>query len=420
MGEFSGNELDIALTALGGLVLVLGLLSGFLKERLFLSDPLVAVCIGILLGPSGLHLLDLSHWGNPQSILEQGARLAIAIQLMGVALRLPKGYLLRHWKAQAVLLGLVMPLSCVASAVLVYFILGLPLWVALLVGAIVTPTDPVVATAIVTGKVAERNLPDRLRHTLSAESAANDGLAYPLVFLPILFLTRSPGEALGQWFGEILLWEVGATVVLGAVCGYLAGWLLLRAERQHTIDKPSFLAYTLALSLLVLGGIKLLHGDGILAVFVAGSTFSLVVSGSERSQEERVQEAVDRFFTLYVFVLFGLGLPWREWFDLGWSGAIAISALLLLRRLPVLFLLKSCFPHSLQRNGDLLFMGWFGPMGVAAIFYAMLAIRETQTESIWAIVSAVVCASIVVHGISAIPGAKRYGQRHSPQAPPRE
>jgi NhaP-type Na+/H+ or K+/H+ antiporter len=89
MSQLNPSEINIALLTLGGLVIVLGLFSGFLKERLFLSDPILALLVGVLLGPFVLGWIDLAHWGKPEAILEQGARLAIAIQLMGVALRLP-------------------------------------------------------------------------------------------------------------------------------------------------------------------------------------------------------------------------------------------------------------------------------------------------------------------------------------------
>lgn len=400
-------EVNLALLVLGGLVLVLGLLSGFLKERLFLSDPVVALLLGVVLSPAVFGAIDLHHWGQPEGILEQSARIAIGIQLMGIALRLPPGFVRQKWRPLTVLLGLVMPLMWLASALLVYLILGLPFWVSMLLGAVISPTDPVVATSIVTGRVAERNLPDRIRYILSAESGINDGLAYPFVMLPILFLTRSPGEAVWHWLSRTLLWEVVGAVILGLTAGYLAGWLLKWAERKQLIDKQSFLAYTVALSLVVLAGVKLMGGDGILAVFVAGCTFSMVVRNRDRAEEEEVQEAVDRLFTVYVFVLLGLSIPWRGWMDLGWRGVIFAIALLLLRRLPAIFALRRWLPEC-DRRADLLFMGWFGPIGVAAIFYAMLALRKAGVGVAWDVASLAICASIVVHGFTAIPFTKLY------------
>jgi NhaP-type Na+/H+ or K+/H+ antiporter len=409
-GGLTLSELNLALLVVGGLILVIGLFSGLIRRSL-LSEPLVALLIGILLGPYALGLLDVAGWGSQETILEQAARLTLAIGLMGVALRLPRGEPFRHWRSLAVLLGLVMPLMWASSGLLVYLILGLPFWVALLVGAVVTPTDPIVSSTIVTGGVAEQNLPSGLRHTLSAESGFNDGLAYPFVLLPILILTYPPEEALVHWLTRTLLWEVGAAIALGALVGYGAGKLLEWAESKEMIEQTSYLAYTIALSLAVLGGAKLIGSDGILAVFVAGIAFDMAVTESERAQEERIQEAVNRFFILPIFVLLGLTIPWASWLELGWSALLLICAVLVLRRLPAMLILSPLLgPVRGLRNA--LFLGWFGPIGVAALFYATLSSGRTGAEEAWVVGSLIICASIVVHGLSATPLTRLYG-RHA-------
>ena len=406
-------EINIALLTLGGLVILLGLFSSLIKGRFFISDPIIALLVGILISSWGLDLVHLERWGKPETILEQSARLAIAIQVMGVALRLPKGYIFKHWQPQAILLGLVMPLMWLVSGLLVYLILGLPFWVSMLIGAIITPTDPVIATSVVTGTIAEQNLPARIRYTLSAESAANDGLGYAFVVLPILLLTKPPGEAIFHWLTTTLIWEVGVAVILGGVLGYLAGKLLLWSEAKKMLEKHSFLAYTVALSIFVLAAVKLLGSDGILAVFVSGVMFSIVVNGRERAQEEQVQEAIDRFFTLYIFVILGLNLPWQQWLELGWSGLFLVGAILLLRRLPAVLALKNKI-SSIIKWTDALFMGWFGPIGVAAVFYANLSVQRVGIESIWVVSSLIVCASILIHGLTAVPFTKFYGKTNEP------
>jgi NhaP-type Na+/H+ or K+/H+ antiporter len=279
----------------------------------------------------------------------------------------------------------------------------------MLVGAVITPTDPVVSTSVVTGKVAEENLPERIRNSLSTESAANDGLAYPFVLLPILILTKTPTEALSEWLIRVLLWEVGGAILMGALIGYIAGRLLVWAEAKQSIEKQSFLAYTLAISLFVLGFVKLLGSNGILAVFVAGIAFDMVVGGRDRAEEENVQEAVDRFFTLYIFVILGLALPWQQWLELGWKGLLLAVAVLLLRRPPAFLLLRPLL-GQLKSWQDTLFLGWFGPIGAAAIFYAMLALRKTGLESAWVIGSLIISASIIAHGFTAVPLAKAYAK----------
>jgi sodium/hydrogen antiporter len=403
------SELNIALAVVGGSVLILGLLSGLIR-RSILSEPLVALLVGVLLGPAALGLLEPAGWGSQkETILEQAARLTLAISLMGVALRLPKREPLRGWRSLAVLLGIVMPLMWLTSGLLVYLILGVPFLVALLVGAVVTPTDPVVSSTIVTGELAEKNLPDRVRYTLSAESGFNDGLAYPFVFLPILLLSRPPQEALSHWLTHTLLWEVGVAVVFGALIGYGAGRLLEWAHGKGIMEQTSFLAYTLALSLAVLGAAKLLGSDGILAVFVAGLAFDAAVSESDRAEEERIQEAVNRFFILPIFVLLGLTIPWEGWLKLGWAGLFLVLAVLLLRRLPAVLALKPLLGR-VRGMRDALFLGWFGPIGVAALYYASLSVREAGVEEAWVAGSLIICASILIHGLSATPLTKLYGK----------
>lgn len=408
------SELNTALVIVGGLVLILGLLSGFIRGSV-LSEPLIAVLAGVLIGPRVLGLLDTTTWGSQHAILEQSARLTLAIALMGVALRIPPRDLLRRWRPLAVLLGLVMPAMWLTSGLLVHLILGSPFWVAMLLGAVLTPTDPVVASTIVTGRVAEQNLPDRLRDVLSGESGANDGLAYPLVVLPILLLTRQPQEALTHWFVRTLAWEVGAALAVGALVGYAAGKLLEWSEAKRAIDTTSFLAYTLALSLFVLGGAKLLGTDGVLAVFVAGLAFSLAIRADDRAEEERVQEAVTRFFTLPIFVLLGLAIPWDGWLELGWEGLLLAVAVLVARRLPAVLAVRPLL-GSVRGISDTLFLGWFGPIGVAALYYANLSISRAGIHQAWTVASLVVCASIVAHGLTATAFTRLYGRRAGGEA----
>lgn len=402
------EALNIALLVIGALVLVVGLFSEPLKRSL-LSVPMVGLLAGILLGPPVTGMLDPARWGDQATILEQAARLTVAISLMGIALRIPKKYFLERWRSLAVLLGPVMVLMWLTSGLLVYLILGLPFWVAMLVGAVVTPTDPVVASTIVTGDLAEKSLPARIRDLLSGESGANDGLAYPLVFLCILMLERPAGEAILHWLTRTVLWEVGAAVVFGALLGYAAGSLLQWAKDRGNIERPSYLAYTIALSVAVLGGTKLLGTDGILAVFAAGVALNLAVDTETENNEEQIQEAVNRFFALPIFVLLGMALPWERWLELGWAGLLLVVAVLLLRRLPWLLVAMPVLP-GVRGLRDASFLGWFGPIGVAALFYATLSLHETKTEQAWVVGTLLISASILVHGISAAPLTRLYSR----------
>ena len=404
------KDINLTLAAVGGLILILGLLSRPI-DRSWLSLPLLAFLLGVLLSPEGLALLDPAQWGDPLHLLEETARVTLGISLMGIALRLPTTYPLRHWRALAVLLVIGMPAMCLISSLLSAWTLGLPLLMALLVGASICPTDPVIASSIVTGGVAKDNLPANFRHLLSAESGANDGLAYPLVLLPLLLMAHPPATAWPEWFLKTWLWEVLGSVVIGVLIGWVSGRALEWADRKDWLDQPSFLALSLALTLLVLGIGKLLGTDSILAVFAAGIAFDQEVGGKQRSEADNVQEAVNLFFTLPVFVLFGLIAPWEKWLALGWGGLALAALVLLLRRLPIVLALRRWLPPVRGRDISWV-MGWFGPIGVSALFYATLATGRTGSETPWVAVSLVVLASIIAHGVTAAPFAKRYGAKH--------
>jgi NhaP-type Na+/H+ or K+/H+ antiporter len=404
------RELYVSLAAVGGLLLLLGVVGGLLKERTPVSEPLIALLAGVLIGPAALGLLDLAKLGNETVILEEAALVTLGIALVGVALRLPVGYASGNWRLLVVLLGILMPLMWIVSGLLVYLILGLPFWVAVLIGAIITPTDPVVASSIVAGGVAERNLPSSLRCAISAESGFNDGLALPFVVLPVLVLTEPPGEVLGHWLTQTVLVEIVAGAVVAALMGYAAGRILRWAESKETMERTSLLTVSLALSLSVLGVTELLHLNGVLAAFVAGIVFNFAGSSDAKESQEEIQEAISRFFDLPIFVVLGMALPWEGWLELGWGGLLLVAAVLLLRRLPAVLALRPLLGPLRGKTKDVLFLGWFGPIGAAALYYAAFSLRETGLEVAWVVGSLVICASVLVHGVSATPLTKLYGR----------
>src|SRR5215207_3518885 len=404
------NVLYVSLAAVGGLLLLLGMLGGLLKERTPVSEPLIALIARVLIGPAVLGLLDLAALGNQTLILEEAALITLGVALVGVALRLPIGYSSSNWRLLFVLLGIVMPLMWIVGGLLAYLIVGVPLWVAVLIGAIVPPTDPVVASSIVAGGVAERNLPPRLRHAISSESGFNDGLALPFVVLPVLVLTERPGEVLGHWLTHTVLLEIVAGAALATLMGYLAGKTLRWAERKETMERTSLLTISLALSLSVLGVTELLHLNGVLAAFVAGVVFNFAGSSGAKESQEEIQEAISRFFDLPIFVLLGMALPWQGWLDLGWRGPLLVVAVLLLRRLPAVLAMRPLLGPLRRRTKDGLFLGWFGPIGAAALYYAAFSLRETGIEEAWVVGSLVICASVLVHGVTATPLTKLYGR----------
>ena len=404
---------NLALVIVGTTVLLLGILSNYI-ERSLLSKPLLALIIGVVIGFwfNSPDILTSQLAAQYKIFIEELARITLAIGLMGIALRLPRKSLLNFWRPNATLLGPVMILMWLTSGLIIWGIIGLPFWIALLIGAVLTPTDPVLASSIVTGNIAEQEVAADVRHTMSFESGVNDGLAYPFIFLPVLLSTLSTSQAVSDWFLKIVLQGVLAAVLIGAAMGYGAGRILRWAQEREHIGKTSFLAFALALSFIALGAIKLVGSDGLLGVFVAGVAFTLAMPEKERKQDfqqEHFQEAVNRFFTLPIFVFFGMILPWHAWLQMGWLSLALVVLVLLFRRLPYVVGLN----RFMGKAGGLknsLFIGWFGPIGVGAIYYAALAERTVHQSIIWELSSLVIVSSVAVHGVSGTPFTRLYGK----------
>jgi sodium/hydrogen antiporter len=395
------STLDLLLVAVGLLGLVVAALSARIRQ-LPLSEPLLALAAGVVLGPQVLGIIELPSITSDHATLHEASRVLLAISVMGVALRYPFAAVRAQWRGVTVLLLVALPAMALVSTGLSMWILGTSFAAALLIGTAVCPTDPVLASSVVTGEQAEEDLPDHDRQLLSLESGANDGLALPLVLVAIAVA----GPLTGTHAALETAWQVLGAIVFGVVAGAAAGKALHFGEEHGATEHGPILLFTIVLALLVLGVSGLLELDGVLAVFAAGLAFNLVSAGSERRMEVSIDEVVNRFATLPFFLALGVMLPWPEWRELGWPVVLLAVAVLLLRRLPVLFALMR--PLHLPGPGAA-YLGWFGPVGVAAIFYlTMEAQRLGVRPDVLAAGTMIVVASTVAHGLTAAPGRAAY------------
>ena len=393
------------------LLAVLGVGSGFVKERLWLSEPLICALVGIAIGPGALGLIKLDPLGGEGSVhvLRVAARVTLAIAVTGAAMRLPAGWVRARWRGLAVALGPGMFLMWIAGTALAAVALTLPLLPAAMIGGALAPIDPVLAASILTGGLSRRALPDDVRFGLTAESAANDGLGLALVMLPVLLSLHAPGHAWTEWLGHVLLWQIAGGVAIGAAAGWLARELMRWARGRPEAEHASLLTVTIALALTTLAAARMLEMDGVLAAFVAG----LLCKDAERNDEqeerhERFSQALSRFFELPVLILFGAAIPWHDWVGLGWRGVGFALLILAFRRLPAWLLLARWMPWS-RSVPRAVFTGWFGPVGIAALVYAM-EIQEKTGLSVWPAVSLAVGASVVAHGVTATPFSNVLGR----------
>lgn len=392
---------DVLLVAVAALGLVVASLSGRLR-RLPVSEPLLALTVGVLVGPEVLGLLDLEPLPAGQPEVHEGTRVLLAVSVMAIALRYPMEVVRARVKPVLLLLAVAMPAMAALASLATGLALGVGIGTALLVGTAVTPTDPVLASSVVTGDPAERTLPGRVRQLLSLESGANDGLALPLVLIAVAVAgPETTTAALAE-----SLWQVGGALAVGLAAGWLGGRALRAGDRHGSTEPVPHLFFTLVLALGLLGVSGVLRIDGILAVFAAGLAVNAAATGDERHGEVPVDEGINRFALLPLFVVLGAVIPWQAWADLGWAGPAVALGVLLLRRLPVLLALRR--PLRLGWP-EALFLGWFGPIGVSAVFYLTLeAERLALDPVVLAAGTLVVVASTVAHGMTSAPALRLY------------
>lgn len=398
-----------SLALVGATLLFLGLSSGLIKNRWHVSEPLVAMVIGGVAAqwlPSweALHL-DFDRMG----LIAAAARFTLTIALVDVALGIPTDYLSRAWKPMLVMLGGVMPLMWIAAAVLAWLVLGLPWLPSLLLAAVICPTDPVLAGSIVNGNVAEQNIPSRLRLLIGSEAGANDTLALPLVTLPLAWMTGTVRGSFDGWLVHVMLLEIAGGAALGLATGWLTGKLFAWSFRQPDAERASLISVALALAIALLGALPLLHSDGVLAAFVAGLALNRALPAELTEQKALFHSTVRRFFELPIFLFFGMALPWAAWRSLGLAG-IAFAALVLLLRRPPAVLLAAPLVRPIRGAADVGLVGWFGPIGIAALYYGATATLRSGELQIWNVTSLVVATSVLAHGLSSTALTRVYGR----------
>ncbi|KAL8720324.1 MAG: hypothetical protein Q9225_002786 [Loekoesia sp. 1 TL-2023] len=374
---------------------------------------------------------------NLETITLYFSRLVLGVQLVIAGVQLPSKYLRHEWKSMSLLLGPGMTMMWVSTSLLVWAMVpDLSFLHALAVGACVTPTDPVLSNSIVKGKFADKNVPRDLQRIIIAESGANDGLGYPFLFFALYLIKYVGSDGAGQpggarlamayWFGE----SWGYTIILGAAYGAVVGWvakeLLHWAEERSWVDRESFLVFAVALALFIVGTCGMIGSDDVLASFIAGNVFNWDDWFRSETNDDSLQPTVDMLLNLSIFAWYGAVCPWPSFAH---SDVIPVYRLiflgvlvLLLRRIPMIYTLHWKI-WQIEDKRQMLFAGFFGPIGVSAIFYLYITldflshvdvdgvVREDAAELedvVQVVVWFLVICSIIVHGLSVPLGKVGY------------
>lgn len=373
-----------------------------------ITEPFLALVLGLVVGPDVLGIIKSAPADQEFKILQTVCEFTLAMALMAAALRLPGGFFKKNKQTATMLvIGGMMLMWFLSSGMLFVALTGISFVQCLLLGAIITPTDPVIASTLTSGKTAKKYLPPFLRNSLSFESGVNDGLAYPIVFLA-LFLAGYASFGLQEWTTRVLLYETLLCSVLALGVGAGCGYIMKKAHKAGLMNKKTLLPFSVAVALLLLAGFNALKMNGIIAVFIGGYAFAQDITTHEDLKEKDIQESMERLTTSPALFILGLMLPWQEWYQLGWKAAAVIGLILFFRRIPALLALMPLLPQFRYKKYSALLMGWFGPIGVSALYYAVEMKEKSGLEEAWIIPSLVVCGSTVVHGFTSVPLEKLY------------
>ncbi len=407
------------LLAIGGLVLLVAWLPLVIRKAP-LSLPIICVLAGMAIFAWTDFSNNAPHPGNMPMMVERAAELIVIISLMGAGLKLKRPLGWKSWGPTWRLLGIAMPLSILAIAVLGYVLLGLGAAAALLLAAALAPTDPVLASDV---QIEDPHSPqdDEARFALTSEAGLNDSLAFPFVHLAVA--ASLAGFTVGTWSEWVLdavLIRLTVGVLVGVALGWAFGWVVYRMPRGTELSRTGDGFVALGATLVIYAVTELLHGYGFLAVFLAGLMLNRCSRGHDYNQWlHDFADEVERLLMMVLLVLFGGmlvggGLLW----GLGWRELLfALLALFVVRPLAGLVSLAGWKRPPLER----FVVAFFGIRGLGSVYYLAYGINHGAFEEqrlMWGTLALIVLISILLHGITVTPLMRRLDRiREREEAP---
>jgi sodium/hydrogen antiporter len=393
---------DLAVIAL--FVVAYGLVSGWVV-RSVVTGPMLFVGFGLLIGPEALDLVDVPIADEGVELLAE-TTLGLLLFADAVRIDLAKLRVQAALPARMLLVGL--PLAVAVGAVVAAPVLGLPAAVALLVAAVLAPTDAALGQAVVTNP----SLPTRVRQSLNVESGLNDGLAVPFVAVATFLAVREEeGRSAAGW-ARFAAEQIGYGTLVGLAVGLGGGLLVARASARGLMEGTYRQIAVLGLAVLAFVLADQVGGNGFIATFAGGLAFGAAARDACAHVEEFTED-VAQLLMMLSFVVFGAILVGPALEALDWRIALYTAASLLVVR-PLAIAVSLVGAGLAPRTVG--FFGWFGPRGLASIIFGLQAVAAgeeagtPELEVVGVVVSWTVLVSIVAHGLSATPAAAAYGR----------
>lgn len=392
---------NLALLAL--FTFVYGVIAGRL-ERTAVNGPVVYLLFGVLAGPLGLGLLDLQISGEGIRTI---AELTLALVLFADASNADLGVLRRTFQLPQRLLLIGLPLTILLGVVVGRLLFPELGWITLaILATLLAPTDAALGAAVVRNPV----VPATIREGLNVESGLNDGICVPVLFTFLALASQADGAGSSRELALRLVAEqIGIGAVVGSGLAVTAAAILRLAERQGWLDEAWMGIPIIALAFGIFALTQLAGGSGFIACFTGGLVFGALAGAKKRSALEGAEET-GKVFSLVTWIVFGTAVVSRFAEQLEWRVVLyAVLSLSVVRMLPVFLAVLGL---GLRMDAKL-FIGWFGPRGLASIVFLVIVAHERLPEvgTLAVVTVATVGMSILAHGLSANPLATAFGAR---------
>ena len=420
-----------------GLLLIAKTLGGSFIARLPMSAAMLYLCVGMAMGPMGLGLLKLDAFKNV-ALLERLTEVAVLVSLFTAGMKLELSLSDRRWRIPVQLASASMVVTVAAITAVGFWVLDLSLGASVLLGAILAPTDPVLASDVQVTDPGDR---DRLRFGLTGEGGLNDGTAFPFVMLGLGLLgLHDLGDNAWRWWAIDVLWAVTGGLGLGYLLGTMVGRAIINLRMRHheALGSDEFIA--LGLIALTYGLALVTETYGFLAVFAAGlalrridepksaaptpAASAAALSSAEREaagdqapahmmqQVQRFNSQLESFLEVTIVLAVGVLVTTVKFrTEVLWFVPLLF---LVIRPLAVTVGLVGLLGSDIKTS-QLRLMGWFGIRGIGSLYYLLYAISHkiepVLAQRLLSITLAVVMASVIAHGISVTPLMKRYEAR---------
>lgn len=392
--------------AIAFFVLSFGLISRSL-EKSVITPPMAYVTFGLLISANGLGLIREVEITN--EIIKILAEITLAVVLFTDASRIQLKLLRREYKLPLHLLGIGLPITILLGTIFASLLFtDLNIWEAAALATILSPTDAALGQAVVNSS----RVPVYIRQGINIESGLNDGICLPILLLFISLAAEESGNTASYWL-TFTLQQIVFGAGIGIAIGYFGSKLITTSVRRQWMNESFEDLSVLGLSILAYTGAEVIGGNGFIAAFCAGLTVAGIATKSVKNCLYEFGEAEGQLLTLITFLLYGAVMIFPSLFEATWQVWVyAIGSLTVMRMLGVAIAL---FSLKLQLD-SILFVGWFGPRGIASIVYGLLIVEKDSLQNsqlMFTTMVVTVFISVFAHGLTAFPGANWYANRIS-------